>query len=174
MKRISVNTFLTGVLLCVATALLFKTLDMGKTARLIPEKVVVFTLFLALVQLINDVFPAVANKTSKLTGSKVFGQHFHHKKQSHQYRGKGEAPIDSHREKEAFIWVLVIPILIFFLGFIPAMFLYSSCYFRFKDCMNWARSVGISAILFGSLYLLIDFVTHTPLHQGKLWDWLGI
>ncbi len=174
MKRISVNTFLTGALVCFATALLFETLNLGKAARLIPEKVVVFTLCLALVQLISDVFPAFANKTRELIGSKFFGQRFHLKKESHHDRRKGVAQIDSHREKEALLWVLVIPILIFFLGFIPAMFLYSSCYYRFKDGMNWAKAIGISAILFGALYLVIDFVTHTALHQGKLWDWLGI
>ncbi len=54
------------------------------------------------------------------------------------------------------------------------MFLYSSFYFRFKDRMNWAKAIGVSAILFGSLYLLVDLVTRTAFHQGKLWDWLGI
>ena len=171
MKRISVNTLLTGALVCFATVLLFETLNLGKAARLIPEKVVVFTLCLALVQLIRD---AVANKTRELTDSKFFGQRFHLNKESQPDRRKGIAQIDSHREKEALVWVLVIPVLIFFLGFIPAMFLYSSCYFRFKDGMNWAKALGISAILFGAFYLVIDFVAHTALHQGKLWDWLRI
>jgi hypothetical protein len=174
MKPPRTHILFTLGLLCFVLFILVKTLDLGHTARLVPEKVTLFCLPLLLIQAAVDLFPSVGEKARKKY-TKLFGdQDDPSRRKDHRdgLAGQGSSPATS-RERGMF-WVLAIPFLVFIFGLTPTVFLYSFGYLKFRGGSGWWRSSMIAGILGASVYMLFEHALAIPLYRGQLFGWLGI
>jgi hypothetical protein len=138
---------------------------------MVPFAVVVPTLLLLLFQLTMDILPGLAQKYSRLESKDLFNVEGLRKKVSQPVEdGKGEA-LERHKELQAFFWLSAMLILVYLLGFLIALPLYTLLYLK-THAEKWGIAllvaVGVGCLVYGVSMLDLG----TGLGGGILWKWL--
>lgn len=158
-------------LFAFAAVILYFTCGLGRVARMVPFAVVMPTLLLLSFQLLMDMLPGLAKTYSRWEQKDLFQVEALREKVSQQAED-GEAEMQQHnRERQAFFWLLAMLALIYFLGFLVALPLYTLLYLQ-RRSEGWLRSVvialGIACLVYGVSILNLG----TSLYGGVIWRWL--
>jgi hypothetical protein len=161
-----------SLLLGFAAVILSLSLGLGRVARLVPLAVVVPTLLLLLFQLLMDLLPGLAEIYSRLERKDLFGvQEFR------QITGKpGEESEDSglrgRRERRVFLWLFALPGLIYLLGLLLAIPLFTLFYLK-GGSEKWLTAMAIALAICCLIFALSLIDSGARLYEGLLWNWLS-
>lgn len=171
MMRINDRQFFTLALLVFATVMLYATAGLSEVGRLVPLSVLVPTLVLLVVQLCLDLAPGFVEKHSLLEKKDVFG--------IEQMRPKAAEEADSgawrgRRELNVFVWVTLVAGLMYLVGALIGLPLFLLLYLKVRSREGWVLSIGLSAAMFGFLYGVFVAVLNVRLHEGWIWNRIGL
>jgi hypothetical protein len=163
----------TFLLVGFAGVIFYLTFGLGRLAAMVPFAVVVPTLALLLFQLIMDLLPRLAKTYGGLEQKDLFSVESLREKVSQQIEdAEGKAP-QPDREGRAFLWLLAMLALIYLLGFLIALPLYTLLYLK-RRSERWLIAVpvavGIACLIYGMSILDLG----ARLYEGLLWQWLGV
>ena len=162
---------LTFILFAFAGIIFYLTFGLGSVARMVPFAVVIPTLLLLLFQLMMDMLPRLAQKYSRLENKDLFHVEGLRKKIREPVEDVEVEALQRNRERKAFLWLLVMLILIYLLGFLIALPLYTLVYLK-RRSEKWLIAVlvavGIGCLVYGVSILNLG----TRLYGGLLWQWL--
>ena len=161
----------TLLLILFAAAILAMTPGLGRAARLVPVWVALPTLALLLVQLALDLSPALRRRCRSLASGT---------RPPMERRGGAtdrEAPRHAgpdRRTSVRLLWVLLLPLAIYLLGFLVAVPLHAFFCLRRVWGEGWGPSLATPAALGALLLLIARFVPEIPLWGGWLWIRWGV
>jgi hypothetical protein len=73
-----------------------------------------------------------------------------------------------------FVWILFLPVLIYFLGLLIALPLHVLLYLRVRSRESWTLSIATAACLSAALYGIFVAALRIRLFEGVLRAWVGI
>lgn len=172
MTRLTPKSLLTMSLLAFAGTILYLTLQLSPAARLVPLAIAIATLTLLVFQLILDLAPGFTRKHRLLTQQDVFG--IDQLRPNLESVQADEAAKDSRGNREITVlgWILLLSLLIYILGLLVAMPLYTLLYLKRRG-EGWFLAIGVSGGLAAALYGLLVELLRAPLFEGRLWILLG-
>ncbi len=156
----------TAVLLLVASVLLGQTLLLRPAARLAPLWVLAPTVGLLLLQLLLDAAPGVARRLSALPRDSLFGAS---KRIDAWRRGgsEGASPAERRRrERRMAVWVTVLVVLVYLVGFFAAVPIFLLPYLRLEAHVDWRGSLALTAVLVCVLYLVFYVMAPGSFPEG--------
>ncbi len=170
MVTFSQRAWFTFSLFAFAGVILYLTLGLGRVARMVPFAVVVPTLLLLVFQLMMDLLPRLAKTYNGWEQKDLFSvEAFREKVSQRVEEVEGEA-LQGNRERNIFLWLLLMLILIYLLGFLIALPLYTLLYLK-RRSENWLIALliamGIGCLVYGMSILNLG----TRLYGGLLWEW---
>lgn len=172
MTRINDRQLFTLALLAFAAVILYATAGLSEVGRLVPLSVLAPTLVLLLVQLCLELAPGFAQKRSLLEQKDVFGI------EQMRLKAAEEAAYSlasrGRRELSVIAWVALIPVLIYLLGSLIALPLFLLIYLKVRSREGWVLSIGMAVAMFGFLYGAFVALLNVRLHEGWLWNRLGL
>ncbi len=171
MTRIVGRRLFTLTLFAVAALILYATTRLSEVGRLVPLAVLVPTLGLLLVQLCLDLAPGFVQKHSLLERKDVFGVEQIRKAAE---ESANSLPSRGRRELEVFAWVAFIAGLMYLVGSLIALPLFLLLYLKVRSKEGWVLSIGMAVTMLGFLYVVFVAVLDVRLHDGWLWDRLGL
>ena len=157
----------TILLITLGVVIFFLTFDCGRVARLIPEKVIIPTMALLMLQLVQDFIPALEKRWGafeKLRWPEA-------EKLRDRARTRSEKSLDApqiRRQGPVLLWILSLPVLIYAVGFLVAVPIYTFVYLRLRAKKTWL-AVAMAAGCWGFLYGLFVLALRAPLYAGKIW-----
>lgn len=172
MMRNNNRQLFTLALLGFAAVILYATAGLSEVGRLVPLAVLVPTLVLLLVQLCLDVAPGFVQKHSLLEQKDVFG--IEQMRPTPAEEATSSAASRGRRKLSVFAWVAMIPALVYLLGPLIALPLFLLLYLKVRSKEGWAVSIGMAVAMFGFLYGAFVAVLNLRLHEGWLWNRLGL
>ncbi len=151
----------TLVLLGLVAVLLVQTMRLGPVARRVPGTVVVITFALLLFQTARGA--GAASRDARAAAAL-------REPRAAAAAAAAAAPgtSEARRDLIAAAWILVIPGLLFAVGFLPAIVLYTSGYLRFRAGMRWLPSVVAAFALAALIHAVVDRLLGIPLYRGYL------
>ena len=164
MKVVQGNLIFTLLLLIFVSIILLNTEMLGPVAAMIPRKVVLLTFLLLLIQLTADLRPVLFKKFKKI------GQAASVNAKEDNFRPKVEVKIA--QLFPAFLWILLVPMLIFLIGFVPFAALYIFFFLKIRGKEPWLKSLAIAVTVCLILLVLFNYLPGVTLYQGKLLTWL--
>lgn len=197
MKLLRHRAFFTLALLLFTLALLAATPQLGRVARLVPLVVIVPTLVLLSLQLADDLIPRfrsfwedkgrarwipLPERSAREGRDRESGR----KSPGDTTRGAArDATPDARREAGPVArrggspagrlgWTLLLPLMIYALGFCVAIPVHALVYLRRFSGERWRLSVGIPLGLLCLLLLLPRLVPGVSLWPGWIWARLGL
>jgi hypothetical protein len=169
----SQRVYLTMAFVAFAGVIFYLTFDLGRVARMVPFAVVVPTLLLLLVQLMLDMLPRLSQAYSRLENKDLFSVEGLRKKISQSVEAVEDQTLERYKEREAFLWLLALLLLIYLLGFLVALPLYTLLYLK-KRTEKWLMAVSMAAGIAGLVYGVSILDLGTDLYGGLLWRWLKL
>ncbi|MBI3651087.1 MAG: tripartite tricarboxylate transporter TctB family protein [Acidobacteria bacterium] len=148
------------------------TLGLGRVARMVPLAVVLPTLLLLLVQLLMDMRPGLAQAYRRWEQKDLFQVEPLRKQASQQMEKEDMERRQGDRERQAFFWLLAMLALLYFLGFLVALPLYTLWYLR-QHSEGWLKPMVIAAGIAGFVYGVSILDPGASLYGGWLGHWLG-
>lgn len=152
--------------------LLWSTMGLGHTARLIPEKVIIPTLFLLSIQFVFDLVPRLSEKFAALTQLRLPRV----EQLSAEAREKSieEALGSGHTRRmlSNVLWFCSVPVLIYLLGLTIAAPLYTLIYLRGRCGERWRTSVLLAAAMGGLVLGVFGLILGVTFDEGYIWKWL--
>lgn len=172
MSRINERQIFVLALLAFAAVMIYATVGLSEVARLVPLAVLVPTLVLLVIQLCLDLAPDFVQKHSAIERKDVFGIEKMRLKAGEN--AANAAASRGRRELSVFLWIAFLPILMFLLGSLIALPLYLLVYLKVRSKERWLLSISLAVGMFGFLYGAFVAVLHLRLHEGWLWNMLGL
>ena len=166
MTRINDRQLFTLVLLVFATVILYGTAGLSEVGRLVPLSVLVPTVVLLLVQLCLELAPGFAEKHSLLEKKDVFGIEQMRLKAAEEAANSGA--FGGRRELNVFVWVTLIPALMYVFGSLIGLPLFLLFYLKVRSKEGWMVSIGMALAMFGFLYGVFVVALKLRLHEGWL------
>lgn len=161
----------TLLLLAFAGVILSMTFGLGRIARMVPLAVVVPTLLLLALQLMMDLLPGLAQTYGRLENKDLFGvQGLREKINEAVETAKDGAP-QGDKESRAFLWLLTMLALVYLLGLLIALPLYTLLYLK-SGSEKWLTAIVIASAIFCLIYGVSILNSGAPLYEGLLWNWL--
>jgi hypothetical protein len=176
MIRFTQGTVFTLVLLTFTAIIFYLTLDLGPVARLVPRYIVIVTLALIGIQLLLDLFPRLTERTGAL--KRIDPQNTEGFINMVMYQPDSKPLIDRQnppsfqKELEIFVWLLLIPLLIYLFGFLTASPLFVFVSFRLWLREGWLISIATAIGLWSLLYGVFVILLGTHLEGGIIWQLL--
>jgi len=158
----------TALLLLLVGALIVQSLTLTPASRLAPLWVLVPTAVLLVVQLLMDASPQVRERLSILRGAVVepgTGSPLAGKEPVH-----GSAPAANGRIRglRVALWIAWLIGLMYLVGFLLATALFLLPYLRMESGIGWGRSVMLTALATGAIYVVFAVVARVPFPPGVL------
>ena len=167
----------TFLLTAFAGVTLYSSLDLSRTARLVPITVVVPTLVFLLIQLVLDLSPRLARMWSRIElNTFLTGQAY---RVSAQTGGEMAATVAAafdqrHRHPHKIIlWVVTMLALVYLSGLVVALPLYTLLFTKIRSRERWPVSLAMAAGVWVLTYGVFAVALGTPLRGGQIWVWLG-
>jgi hypothetical protein len=173
MLTFSPRAWFTLLLFGFAGVVFYMTFGLGRVAAMVPFAVVVPTLALLLFQLIMDLLPRLAKTYSGLEQKDLFHVESLREKVSQGIEDAEGKALQRNREGKAFLWLLAMLALIYLLGFLIALPLYTLLYLR-RRSERWLLAVPVAAGIACLIYGMSILGLGTRLYEGLLWEWLGV
>jgi hypothetical protein len=161
----------TFLLLAFAGVILYMTFGLGRVARMVPLVVVVPTILLLVLQLMMDLLPGLAQTYGRLENKDLFGVQGLREKISEAVEAEEDGARQSHKERRAFLWLLTMLALVYLLGLLIALPLYTLLYLK-SGSEKWLTAIVMAAAIFGLIYGVSTINSGAPLYEGLLWNWL--
>jgi hypothetical protein len=158
-------------MLAFVAAIFYLTIGLGRAARLVPLSVAVPTLGLLAFQLALDLSPRLARKYGRFEKKDIFRVEPLREKGLIPEGGEQEDAARSSRERDAFFWLLVSFASLYLLGVLAGLPFYTFLYLKRRSREGWLISAGISAGLWGLLYLVLIIALGARLYEGRVWEW---
>ena len=165
----------TAVLLAVVAAFAYFTLELGPTARRVPQVIIAPTLILLVTQLLLDLRSLGWHRASTgtsldwLVGSPV--EHSSSVSRSDQERRDPESK--GRKEITMLAWLFLLPMLIVGFGELIAMPVFTFVYLGVRARKSWLVSAAIAAVMACVTYLVIRVLLSVPPYEGRISSWLG-
>lgn len=141
----------------------------GET-RLVPLMFALVLLFALLTILVVQVSPSFVGAVEKKTNLFEGGI------QTDQIAAGDEE--DEERDQLAAlrttVWTVGLFVLVYLIGFLNAIFVFSMLFYRFEAHQNWKRTVLYSILITVSILVLFQVVLQTTLYEGYVVDLLGL
>jgi hypothetical protein len=161
----------TLALLALAGVMLYASVGLSPVARLVPLTVLVATVALLLAELGLDLSPGFVQRHPSLERD-VFG--IEQVRQESREESASDGRSLGRRELDLCIWLFSLPGLIFLLGLLIALPLFTLLYLRRRSREGWRVSIAITIGMFLVLFGLWSALRQTPLSDGWLWTRLGL
>jgi hypothetical protein len=162
---------LTLALLALAGVMLFGSIGLSPVGRLVPLTVLVVTVALLLAELVLDLSPGFVQRHPSLEKD-VFGIERVRQKAREDSASDGRSL--GRREFDLCIWLVSLPGLIYLLGCLIALPLFTLLYLWRRSREGWRVSITIALGMFLVLFGLWSALAQTPLSDGWLWTRLGL
>jgi hypothetical protein len=162
---------LTFLLFAFVAVILYLTLGLGPVARMVPLAVVIPTLLLLLFQLMMDMLPHLAQKYSRLESKDLFHVEGLRKKASKPIKDIEGDTLERNNERKVFFWLLAMLIVIYLLGLLLALPLYTLFYLK-RRSENWLVAILVAVGIGCLVYAVSTLNLGTDLYKGLLWVWL--
>lgn len=172
MSRLNERSLFALALLSFAALMLYGSAGLSEVARLVPLAVIVPTLVLLVIQLCLDLAPEFVHKHSVIEEKDVFGIEQLRRKAAEHAGDAGASR--GRRELKLFAWVAFLPGLMYLLGSLIALPLFLLAYLKLRSKEGWVLSIGMAVALFGFLYGALVAILNVRLHEGWLWNRLGL
>ena len=171
MAKLNEQAAFTLFLLAFVGLLFYSTMGLDHVARLVPMRVVIPTFAMLAVQLLLDLNPSLAQWISSSEKTDLLGVT--------RLRGRAGGEMASaaggrnREERRALLWVLLLLVFIYLLGFPIAVPLYTLLYLKKRAEEGWVLSLGITVTLSSLVYAVFALVLPTRLYSGELWIWFS-
>jgi len=159
MSRIAQENFICAALLALFTAVIWMSLDFGPRARMIPLPLAVFGIVLTLIQVAWQNLRSTDDLQIDMITVDPLAVAAEAKA---EVREEPRKRVTWHEEVGAFGIVVALVALIFTLGILPAVFLFTGGYFALTREYSWRASLIYTSILTVAVYLL--FVVALQIH----------
>jgi hypothetical protein len=158
----------TLILLVFVVAILIATPRLGRVARLVPLVVAVPTAVLLAAQLILDLVPRrrTPGRGSEPTGWLRFAGRAKEAADDREALRDAKPAASSAGQLG---WALLLPVTIYFLGFLIAVPLHCMIQLRCFSGERWTLSLAVPAGLCGLFVLIARLIPAIPLWQGWIW-----
>lgn len=170
-RRVRGAAVLTGLLIAAVFPMLFETLELHGSARLVPLAIVVPTVLLLALQLLLELSPGWRRRLAFLERPGVIGEQAAHER-AHLPRAVSAAPVQAS-EFGVLAWVLAPLPLVALLGFALALPLYTLAYVRGRAARAWPVALAVAALVGGVALGIFELALGVPLWEGILWTWLA-
>ena len=162
MTRLAQENIVAGVLLAFFSGVIWLTQDYGPRARMIPYPLAIFGIALTVLQILWQNLRSTDELQMDMISVKPLGGL------------AGPAPAEPGRkttwrdELRAFGVVAALVGLIFLVGILPAVFLFTGGYFALSRQYSWKASLIYTAILTASVYFLFSVALQIQPYHGLL------
>ncbi len=170
MIGLRVRAAFTLSLLCFVAVLFLNTLRLGSVARFVPLIVLIPTLALLVLQLALDLRPDLEQKFSRF--ERIRFQKSEKLQKETLGRARRSASGVPH-PAWAFLWMWLMLPLVYLLGFLVAVPLYTFLYLKGHAVKGWIPSIAIALALWALIYGIFGLLLNTQLYQGQIRGWLG-
>jgi hypothetical protein len=166
------RTCFTLLLLACVGVSLYMTLRLGRVARMVPLAVAVPTFLLLALQLFMDLLPGLAQTYGRLENKDLFGVQGLREQIGNPVEVAEDKTLQSRRERKSFLWLLLMLALVYLLGLLIALPLYTLLYLK-SGSEKWLTAIVSALAIFGLIYGISVLDLGTQLYKGLLWDWLN-
>jgi hypothetical protein len=161
---------LTLALLALAGVMFYGTAQLSPVARLVPLTVLVATVALLLAELLLDLSPGFVRRHSSLETKDVFG--IEGMRTKARERAAPSGPSLGGQEVNLCMWLFGLLGLIYLLGLLIALPLFTLLYLRQRSGEGWRLSIAVATAMFAVLFGVLVGLGQTPLSDGWLWTTL--
>ncbi len=166
------RTLFTLGVFVVVLGFLVLALGYQPRARLVPLIIAVPTLLLTLFQFLIDAIPAVGRRFSFFQEYDLFGID----------AGRAAEPAADSRSSSSVFrrelsfasWLLLLVALIYFIGYLAAIPLFMILFMRLRTSERWLITLSITAVTWAFVYVVFILVMGAPLHEGVVWNAMGL
>lgn len=162
---------LTLVFLAFAGTLFYLSFGLGSVARTVPFAIVIPTLLLLVVQLLMDLLPGLAAAYRRVENKDLFKVEGFRGQFGKPTRDKSSEALERKSEAKALLWLLAMLAMIWILGFVLALPLYTLIYLK-KRSEKWLVAIPIALVIGCLVYGLSLLNLGARLYEGLLWQWL--
>ncbi len=176
MIRFSEKAVLTLLLFAFAALVLYLTLELSRVARLVPLSVAIPTVGLLLLQLLLDLVPGLSRRYGGFKHMKLYRIEWVREKIRTSFIADPGVPAQEPQAAKVsmFAWLIMMLSLVYLLGFLIAMPLYTLLYLRRRSGEGWLLSLAVAGATWSLPYGVFHLALRTRLHEGQLWAWLGL
>jgi hypothetical protein len=177
MIRFRERDIFTLALLALVGFMSYFTARLGPVARLVPTAVALPTLALLVFQLAADLLPSLERRYRRFEKVDLLGVESIRKKVPEPdlpaADGMNGQSGQNAKEWGLFLWVLLVPGLVYLLGLLVALPLYVLLHLRCRSRESLALSLSLACGTGLALYGIFVFALRIRLFEGYLWLWLG-
>jgi hypothetical protein len=165
MSRSAQENLITVVLLAFFAGVIWLCQDFGPRARMIPYPLAIFGIVLTIIQMLwHNLRPGDDLQMDMIAVEPVAGA----KEAGEKREGKPGKRVTWRQEMVALGIVGALVALIFAVGIIPAVFLFTGGYFVISREYSWTASLIYTAILTASVYLLFEVALQVQPYHGLI------
>jgi hypothetical protein len=174
MNKLNEKVWFTFVLFVFAAVMFFMTLRLGRVARFVPLAVAIPTLALLGFQLLVEAIPELARRFGIVEKKDIFGVEPLREKSVAQTQADLTAAREARNKRElsAFLWLSLMLLLIYLLGFLFALPIFSTVYLKKRAAESWLLSLTVGLTMCLSLYGIFVLLLKVELYEGLLANWL--
>ena len=176
MIRFSEKAVLTLLLFAFAALVLYLTLELSRVARLVPLSVAIPTVGFLLLQLLLDLVPRLTRRFDSFELMRLYRTDWVREKIRTSFIADPGVPAQESQTAKLsiFAWLMMMLSLVYLLGFLIAMPLYTLLYLRRRSGEGWLLSLAVAGATWSFPYGVFHLALRTRLHEGQLWAWLGL
>lgn len=151
------------------TYVLIRSFGYSSRGQLLPLIVSIPTLGLLIIVLAYKISPTFAEHINSLF--KTNGLDIEERMGDLGDRGDvttSEEPGETKQLVQVLAWILITFILILLTGFLPALLIFLSAFYRIQAKQPWTLTILYTLLAWGFIYVIFQIVLNVPLYQGIL------
>jgi hypothetical protein len=173
MIQIKGKIIFTLLVLAYVGIILYFTLHLGRTARMVPLIVIIPTLALLVLQVLLDIVPGFGRMKANFGKTDIYRVVRSKEKIQEGPEISAEKMTPIRSELSVLLWALIMLFFIYLFGLIIALLLYIFIHLKKRSNEGWIISIAMAATTSGLLCLVLFLLPHSLLYKGNLWIWLG-
>jgi hypothetical protein len=168
MSRRAQDNLITVVLLALFAGIIWLAQDFGPRARMIPLPLAIFGIVLTLIQMVWQNLGSTDELQMEMISVQAPGAQDSPEGDAGAAPEKKKKRVTWRQEAGAFGIVAALLGLIFLVGIIPAVFLFTGGYFLLSGLYSWRVSLIYTGILTATMYLLFMVALQIQPYHGLL------
>ncbi|MGE5523318.1 MAG: tripartite tricarboxylate transporter TctB family protein [Rhodospirillaceae bacterium] len=167
MKRLTQENIVAVILLIIFGGVIYLCQDFGPRARMIPLPLAIFGIILTVIQLVWQ----NVRSTDELQMDLIAVQHPTAAAEEHSASVPDRRPEERptwRRELLAYGIVALLIALVFAIGVMPAVFVFTGGYFLMSRHYGWLAGLVYTSLFTGVIYLLFVVALQVPPYHGLL------
>jgi hypothetical protein len=166
MSRRAQENLIAAALLVLFAGVIWLAQDFGPRARMIPLPLAILGIVLTVIQIVWQNWRSTDELQMEIIGVEAPGEL--PKPGSGAAAAPGKKRVTWRQEAGAMVIVAVLLGLIFLVGIVPAVFVFTCGYFRVTGLYSWRASLIYTAVLTAAVYLLFVVALQIQPYHGLL------